>query len=45
MKHRSFEVVVHPGSEFYEQEKIELLESPWRDSLMFPVHLMNYFDL
>jgi len=45
MKHRSFEVVVHPGSEYYEQEEIELLESPWRDSLKFPVHLMSYCEL
>ena len=45
MKHRSFEVVVHPGSDYYEKEEIELLCSPWRDALPFKVRLISHDEV
>lgn len=45
LKHESFEVVVHPGNNYYAPEEIEILEGPWRDSLKFPVRLVSYSEL
>lgn len=45
LSHKSFEVVVHPGNDYYAPEELEILEGPWRDSLKFPVRLVNYSEL
>ena len=45
IKHRNFEVVVHPGNTYYDAEEIELLRGPWRDELAFPVRLISYGEL
>jgi len=45
LKHKTFEVVVHPGNDYYAPEEIEILEGPWCDSLKFPVRLVSYSEL
>jgi predicted glycoside hydrolase/deacetylase ChbG (UPF0249 family) len=45
LKHKSFEVVVHPGNDYYAPEELETLEGPWREQLKFPVRLVNYSEL
>ena len=45
MKHRSFEVMVHPGNRHYGEDEIGLLHSPWREALRFPVRLISYNEL
>ncbi len=45
MKYRTCELMIHPGNRFYDQSEVELLRSPWRDSLGFPVRLISYRDL
>ena len=45
MNHKTCELMIHPGNQFYDQTEVELLRGPWRDSLGFPVRLINYRDL
>ena len=45
MKHRSFEVVVHPANDYYDPEESEILRTPWQDALDFPVRLISYNGL
>ena len=41
LKHRSFEVMVHPKNPFYDESEVDLLLGPWREELSFPVRLVN----
>ena len=43
--HKTCELMIHPGNQCYDQTEVELLRGPWRDSLGFPVRLINYRDL
>lgn len=46
LKGRTFEVMVHPGSQAFDYEdETELLRSPWREALGFPIRLVSYLDL
>jgi predicted glycoside hydrolase/deacetylase ChbG (UPF0249 family) len=45
MNFRSFEVVVHPGSDYYDAGEIEILKGPWEEELGFPIRLISYHDL
>lgn len=45
MNFRSFEVVVHPGNDYYDLDEIEILKGPWEDELGFPVRLISYHEL
>lgn len=45
MRHRTFEVVVHPENSYYDAEEAEILETDWGDQLRFPVNLISYHDL
>ena len=44
IKHRTIEVMVHPGSDVYEDES-DHLAAPWTEGLKFPVRLINYRDI
>ena len=45
MKHRTFEVNVHPTNPYYDADETEILMGPWSDDLEFPVRLISYHDL
>ena len=45
MKYRTVEVGVHPGSDYYDPNEIEILEGPWREELGFPIRLISYYDI
>lgn len=45
LHHERVEVMVHPGSDLYGIDEIELLRGPWRDNLGFTVRLINYSNL
>lgn len=45
MKHRTFEVNVHPANPFYDAGETEILMGPWHDDLDFPIRLISYHDL
>ena len=45
MKHRTFEVTVHPENPYYDPSEIAILESSWREELNFPVRLISYLEL
>jgi len=45
LNRKRVEVMVHPGSELYGDGEIELLKSPWRESLDFQVRLISWADL
>ena len=45
MKFRTFEAVVHPGSQYYGPEEVELLKGNWQDDILFPVRLVSYKDV
>ena len=44
IKHRTVEVMVHPGSDVYEDES-DQLAAPWNEDMKFPVRLINYRDI
>ena len=44
LKYRTVELMVHPGSDLYENDYDQLAE-PWRQRLKFPVRLINYRDI
>jgi hypothetical protein len=45
MNHKTCELMIHPGNRFYDAAEVDLLRGPWRDSLGFPVRLINYREL
>lgn len=45
MKHRTFEVNVHPGNPYYDAEEEQILSAPWEADLDFPVRLISYDQL
>ena len=45
MRQHSVEVMVHPGSRYYDSDETELLRGPWRDAIGFPIRLISYADL
>jgi predicted glycoside hydrolase/deacetylase ChbG (UPF0249 family) len=44
LKYRTVELMVHPGSDLYEND-YEQLAKPWRERLKFPVSLINYREI
>lgn len=44
LKYRTIELMVHPGSDVYENE-FEQLVAPWTEQLKFPVRLINFHDI
>ena len=45
LAHGTFEVVVHPGNDYYDAKEVEILEGSWSDPLKFQVRLVSYHDL
>ena len=45
LKHRSFEVNVHPANPYYDPEELEILQGPWREDVRFPIRLISYHEL
>jgi len=45
LKHDTYEVTVHPGSDYYGEKEIDLLCGRWRDELEIDVELVNYYDI
>ena len=45
MKHRTFEVNVHPTNPYYDAGETDILMGPWHDDLDFPIRLISYHEL
>lgn len=45
MKHRTFEVNVHPESTYYDAGETEILRGPWREAVGFPIRLISYYEI
>lgn len=45
MKHRTFEVNVHPANPYYDSEEERILAAPWESDLDFPIRLISYKQL
>ncbi|MQF67153.1 ChbG/HpnK family deacetylase [SAR202 cluster bacterium AD-802-F09_MRT_200m] len=45
MKHRTFEVNVHPTNPYYEAGETEILKGRWQEEIDFPIRLISYHEL
>ena len=45
IKHRTFEVNVHPTNPYYDAGETDILMGPWHDDLDLPIRLISYHEL